>query len=137
MQVIDTLVNTYNVRPEHISMPQLKNVNYIEPFTANSNNGVTCFNDCNGRSGYIIQITIKTNKKIVKTAMCIHNRLSNDKNHVIYFGPNIIYNGKYVKPDHYYMFFDIINDLLYGKQIHVFDTNGVIHTIEKTKKIDL
>jgi hypothetical protein len=122
MNIINTFITAYEIKPVKLYEPKLKNQSYIKPFISESNNGVTYLNDCNGRYGYLMHLKIKCGNKVVYTAMTIHNRLANDITHVIYYGPRIIYNGKYVRRDDYNEFFDIINDLLFGKK--VFFTNG-------------
>lgn len=129
MEVIDTFVQDYNVNPTRMLMPQLCDIGYIEPF--NTENGVTYFNDCNGRYGYVIKINITCKNESYVTSMCIHNRLSNDIHNVVYYGPDIIYNGKFVRPEDYYTFFDIINDVLYGNSVNLVGEDGFVYIIKK------
>lgn len=131
MEIINTIVNTYYDDVTHMKMPQLHNVKYITPFRTCNN--LTSFDDQNGRTGFIINIIIKNNNNITKTSMIIYNWLSGNTKHVIFDGPSIIYDAKFIEYKDYQMFFEEIECILYGETVYKATEDGNVYEITLEK----
>lgn len=131
MEIINTIIHTYYNNVNHMEMPHLYNIKYIAPFE--TNDIVTSFDDRNGRSGFIINITIKKNGNIEKSSMAIYNWLSGNLKHVIFHGPDVIYDAGFVEYEDYQTFFEEIESILYGETVYKATNKGILYEIALEK----
>ena len=131
MEIINTIVHTYYNNVNHMKMPHLRNVKYITPFKTFST--ITSFDDQNGRNGFVINITIKSNNNVEKSSITIYNWLNDNLKHVIYYGPTVIYDAKFVEYKDYQAFYEEIESILYGETVYKATKEGVIYEIALEK----